>query len=205
MKKFLALVVCAFLTLGILSGCAPDKTPDTQVPDTTQEPGNNQQPDKNGENNANDETEKTPPDAVTTASIVDDEAAFIKAISKDGTWIICTLKDLTIDQELVLEGEFHDKDDKNNPLYRKIALYTQDDNRNVTNRFTLTAPKLTIRSENAKIQGGTFKGDVYVEAKGFTITDGKVDGNVYFANEEAKSTFKMENGGTVTGVQEIRQ
>jgi hypothetical protein len=205
MKKFFALVICAFLILGVVSGCAANETPGTQTPGTTQEPGNNQQPGGNGENDATDETEKTPPDAVTTASIVDNEDAFIKAISKDGTWIICTLKDLTINKELVLEGEFHDKDDENNPLFRKIALYTQDDNRNVTNRFTLAAPKLTIRSENARIQGGTFKGDVYVEAKGFTITDGKVDGNVYFASEEAKSTFKLENGGTVTGTQEVQQ
>jgi len=205
MKRFLALVVCAFLILGIMSGCATNKTPDTQTPDTAQQPGNDQQSGEKGENSEKDETGKTPPDAVTTASIVDNEEAFKKAISKDGTWIICTLKDLAFDEELVLEGEFHDKGDKNNPLYRKIALYTQDENRNVTNRFTLTAPKLTIRSENAKIQGGTFKGDVYVEAKGFAITDAKVEGNVYFASEEAKSTFKLDNGGTVTGVQEVRK
>ena len=61
------------------------------------------------------------------------------------------LKNLTFDKELVLDGEFKNgKKDANGKeiVQRKIALYTQDDKRNVTNRFTLTAPKLTIKSPN---------------------------------------------------------
>jgi len=84
-------------------------------------------------------------DAVSSASIVDNGAAFEKAISKDGTWIICTLNDLAIDKDLVLEGEFHDKNDPTKDLKRKIGLYTQDDDHNVTARFSLTAPSLTIK------------------------------------------------------------
>ncbi|TDT52005.1 hypothetical protein [Fonticella tunisiensis] len=147
-------------------------------------------------------------DAVTSASIVDNNAAFEKAISKEGTWIIATTKDLTFDKELVLDGNFKNgkKDANGNDIIqRKIALYAQDDKRNVTARYTLKAPKLTVKSENARIQGGTFVGDVYVEAKNFSIVDAKVQGNVYFANEEAKSTFKLENGGTVTGVTELKK
>ena len=30
---------------------------------------------------------------------------------------------------------------------------------------------MTVKSENFKIQGGTVKGDVYVEANGFTVAD----------------------------------
>ena len=29
---------------------------------------------------------------------------------------------------------------------------------------------MTVKSENFKIQGGTVKGDVYVEANGFTVS-----------------------------------
>lgn len=143
-------------------------------------------------------------EVVTTASIVNEEAAFLNAISKDGTWIIATLNDLTIDKELVLEGEFYNKDDKEKGLYRKLGLYAQDADKNVTARYSLTAPKLTIKSENAKIQSGTFVGDVYVEANGFTLSDAKVEGNVYFASEEFKASFVSEKESTVTGATEVK-
>jgi hypothetical protein len=150
----------------------------------------------------------TQPDAVTSASIVDNEAAFETAISKDGKWIIATLKDLTFDKELVLDGEFKNgkKDDKGNDvIQRKIALYTQDENRKVTARFTLTAPKITINSPEASIQHGIFKGDIYVAGKDFKLVDQTVEGNIYFLNDEAKSTFTMDDKSKVTGVQELKK
>jgi len=113
---------------------------------------------------------ETTPDVVTTASIVDTEAAFEKAISNSGTWLIATLKDLIFTKDLVLDGEFKNgkKDtDGKDVIQRKIALYTQDENKKVTARFNLTAPKLTINSPKARIQSGTFKGDLYVSAKDF--------------------------------------
>jgi len=134
-------------------------------------------------------------DATVTASVVNTADAFVKAISKDGTWIAATLNDLTIDKDLVLEGEFTNKD---KPA-RKIALYTQDADHKVTASFKLTAPKLTVKSENARIQGGTFVGDVYVEANGFTIVNATVEGNLYFANEEYKASFIPAEDGKVTG------
>lgn len=140
------------------------------------------------------------PDVSTSASIATDEASFLKAAGKDGTWIVCTLADLEISKEIVLEGEFTNRE----KIDRKIALYTQDDDHNVTGRFTLTAPKLTVKSENTRLQGGTFKGDIYVEAKGFKVVDATVEGNVYFANEEIEETFALENGGNVTGVTEVK-
>ncbi len=169
-KKFLGLALSAVLTLGIVSGCGAKPAAKPQA------------------------------DAVTTASVVNDQAAFLKAVSKDGTWIIATLKDMTIDKEIVLEGEFKNK----NEMARKIALYTQDDKHNVTARFSLKAPKLTVKSENARIQGGTFIGDVYVQAKGFSVVDGKVQGNIYFASDDIKSSFKLDKG-EVTGSQEVKK
>lgn len=148
------------------------------------------------------------PDVKTTASIVNTTEAFEKAISKTGTWIIALLNDLTINKDLVLDGEFKNgKKDASGKdvIQRKIALYTQDENRKVTNRFTLTAPKLTINSPKASIQHGTYKGDLYVSSKDFELVDATVDGNVYFLNDDAKTTFKMDSTSKVTGKQELKK
>ncbi|MBF7097018.1 hypothetical protein [Alkalibacter mobilis] len=138
-------------------------------------------------------------DVATTASLLIDDTAFIDAISADGTWIICALNNISTKEELVLEGEFHNKDDAAQDLYRKIALYSQDADHNVTARYTLTAPSLTIKSPNAKIQGGTFVGDVYVETENFKLTDAKIEGNLYFASEEIMATFVNEKESTISG------
>jgi hypothetical protein len=184
-------IILAFVLItALLAGCAPPaETPPAETPPQTTPP-------------------ETTPDVVTTASIVDDEAAFEKAISNTGTWIIATLKDLTFDKDLVLDGEFKNgkKDDAGKDvIQRKIALYTQDENRKVTARFNLTAPKLTINSPNASIQHGTFKGDVYVSAENFELVDATVDGNLYFTTDDAQSTFEMDDASKVTGKQELKK
>jgi hypothetical protein len=140
-------------------------------------------------------------DAVTSASVVNKTDAFMKAASKDGTWIIATLNDLTFDKEIVVEGEFKNKD----AIARKIAPYTQDANHKITNSFTITAPRMTIKSENTVFQGGTFKGDVYVDAKGFSLKAAKIEGNVYFTKEEYKSSFVQAEDGKVTGVTAVQK
>jgi hypothetical protein len=148
------------------------------------------------------------PDTNTTASIVNDAAAFEKAISNNGTWIICLLNDLSVDKDLVLDGEFKNgkKDSEGKDvIQRKIALYTQDENRKITARFTLTAPKLTINSPMASIQHGTFKGDLYVNVEDFQLVDTTVEGNVYFSSDEVKNTFKMDETSKVTGTQEVKK
>ncbi len=141
-------------------------------------------------------------DVVTTASLVNDAAAFVEGVSENGRWIIATLGDLTIDEEVVVAGEFRDKDKADGDIYRKIALYEQDENKNITESFSLTVPKLTVQSENLRIQGGTVKGDVYVEANGFNLHEtATVEGNIYFANEEFKASAAID--GKVTGNTEV--
>ncbi|MGV8906732.1 MAG: hypothetical protein ACOH15_09060 [Acetobacterium sp.] len=150
---------------------------------------------------------ETSTDVVTTASLVDTTAAFESAISKDGTWIIATLKDLTFTKDLVLEGTFVNgkKDDAGADVtQRKIAPYTQDEAYNVTARYTITAPKLTIMSPKASFEHGTFVGDMYVSVADFQLKDAKVDGNIYFTTPEAQSTFLMDATSSVTGVQELK-
>jgi hypothetical protein len=147
-------------------------------------------------------------DATTSASVVDNIPAFEKAISKTGVWIICTTKDLKTDKELVLDGSFvNGKKDAagKDIVQRKIGLYTQDDKHNVTARFTLEAPKLTINSPMASIQYGTFKGDLYVTVNDFQLVDATINGNVYFTTDSAKSTFKMDKTSKVTGKQEVKK
>lgn len=130
-------------------------------------------------------------EAVAAASITDKEAVFEKTMGKGGTWIIAATKDLTFDHEIVLEGDF--KNTKG-VVERKIAIYNQDDKFNVTARYNLTAPKLTVKSPGARIQGGVFKGDVYVDAANFELVDAKIQGNLYFTKQEYMDQFKKTNG-----------
>lgn len=182
--KLLALLLFVALAVTSVAGCGSEKDPGTSAP--------------TAQNSAEEK-----PDVVTTASLVNEEAALIKAMSKDGTWIVCTLGDLKTDKELVIEGEFHNKNDASQDLYRKLGLYAQDENHNVTARYTLTAPKLTVKSPNTRIQGGTFVGDVYVENNGFNLSDAKIEGNVYFAKEEYKASFSLKEA-SVSGVTEVK-
>ncbi len=143
-------------------------------------------------------------DVVTAASVSDNPAAFAKALGEEGTWIVCATTDMTFNSELVIAGEFHNKGDESRELYHKVGPYAQDDDHNVTERYTITAPQFTVKSPNTKFQGGIFAGDVYVEANGFTVDDATVQGNVYFAKDEYKESFVVEDGGKVTGVTEVK-
>jgi hypothetical protein len=172
------------LALFILSGCADDKAGGDA-----------------GNEGANG-TDKEQPDAVTTASLVNDEERFLQAIGENGSWIVAILNDLKVDGEAVVAGTFHDKNDPNNEVYRKLALYAQDADRNITASYTLTVPKLVVRSENFRIQGGTVKGDVFVEAKGFNLHEtATIDGNLFFADEDIKASASID--GKVTGTTDV--
>jgi hypothetical protein len=185
--KVKVIVLVSALLVTLFTGCAKSAPPASPNPSATK---------------------STQPDTVTTASIVDNADAFVKAIGTNGTWIICPIKDLTVNKDLVLEGEYKNgKKDANGKdvIQRKIGLYAQDDKRNITARYTLTAPKLTINSPEASIEHGTFKGDLYVSAKNFKLIDAKIDGNVYYTNDEAKATVKIDEKSTVTGKQELKK
>lgn len=200
-------IILAITIVLSMAGCA--KTPQT----TTPSPTPTTTPTSPGTATTSPTTAtKSPstksPDAVTSASIVDTAEAFEKAISSSGTWIICLTKDLSVTKDITLDGEFKNgkKDEAGKDIIqRKVALYSQDENRNITARYTLTAPKFTIKSPEASIQHGTFKGDVYVEAKNFQLIDATVEGNVYFTSDEAKSTFKADEKSKVTGKQELKK
>lgn len=205
MKKFLVLLSVLMLMLTMLAGCAepddttePDETTDVGDTDTTDQTEPDETNDNDTTTDGDDQT-----DDVTTASMKVDAEGLAEAMSADGTWIVIALNDITSEEELVLEGEFRNKGDETQDLYRKLAFYAQDADRNITARYTITAPKVTIKSPNTRLQGGTIVGDVYVQAEGFNIVDGKVDGNIYFANDDYMSSFTNE--GEVTGNTEVKE
>ena len=197
--KIKSMLLTLVLLTSIFVGCA--KEPATTTPPATTPPATTTPPPQTT-------PPETTPNVVTTASIVNTEAAFLKAISSTGTWIIATTQDLAINKDLVVEGEYKNgkKDTAGKDIIqRKIGLYTQDEDRKVTARFTLTAPKMTFNSPMGSIEHGTFKGDLYVSASNFQLKDATVDGNVYFTTDDAKSTFKMDATSKVTGKQELKK
>lgn len=145
-------------------------------------------------------TTESSADVVSTASISDDPAVLEKAMSADGNWIVAATGDVTFSNDVTIAGEFHDKDDASADIYRKIALYSQDDDRNVTAEYTITVPTLIVESENTNIVHGTIKGDVLVKANGFVLDGAKVEGNVTFEKQEYQDSAKLdENNASVTG------
>jgi len=184
MKSKIILLISALLTV-LLIGC----TKQAETPKQTTPP-------------------ETTPNVVTTASIVNTPVTFEKAISSKGTWIIAITKDLSVNKDLVVDGEYKNgKKDASGKdiIQRKVALYSQDENKKITARFKLTAPKLTFNSPMGSIEHGTFKGNLYVSARNFQLKDSTVDGNVYFTTDEAKSTFKMDATSKITGKQELKK
>lgn len=201
-SKTLALILTVALATTAFVGCSKD---------TKTENTNNETVTETNETATEETTEEV--DVVTTASLVNDNEAFEAGISKDGTWIVSVLNDLTFDKELVVDGDFKNgkKDEATGEelFQRKIALYTQDENRKVTARFTLTAPKITFNSSFGSLEHGNFKGDVYVAGKNFKLVNQTIEGNLYFLNQEAMDTFKIDDkeGDTATsisGVQELK-
>ena len=133
-------------------------------------------------------------DTVSSASQVVDADSLMTAAEE--SWILIIQQDLSVDEEIVLEGTHENRGE----VDRKLALYDQDEDHNVTDRYTLEAPSITVASPSTRFKAGTFVGDVYVEAEGFELETGfTIDGNVYFENEAAKNTFIISGGATVTG------
>lgn len=147
------------------------------------------------------DTPKTP-DVVTVASIVDGSAALEKSLSEEGNWITAITQDVTTDTALTVSGQFNNKGDKNEAVYRKLALHTQDDKFNITDNFTLTTEKLIVKSENFTVFYGNIKGDIVVSADGFSLVGTKVEGDIIFEKEsyrESAQLDKDEKGAEVLG------
>lgn len=171
MKKKLMLLSISLAIVVTIAGCS-SKTP-AKVEDTPTPPV----------------VESGNADAVSSASIALDEASFVEKISKDGNWIVLTTSDLTFTEDLIVDGEF----DK-----RSLAFAVNLPDGKV-DRFTVTTPSFVINSENTLLEYGTVKGDVYVQAEGFTTKEATIDGNLYFATEELMDAFTADELTEITG------
>lgn len=143
------------------------------------------------------EVEETEAEVTTGATEVrvSDEDSLLEGLSGDGAWIVIFEDDITTDEDLVMVEGFENEGETE----RKLALYAQDADRNVTETFTLTAPSITIQNENTRLQNGTFVGDVYVEAEGFKLYGGTIDGDLIFASEEFEASSEIDENSEVTG------
>ncbi|MDR1689973.1 MAG: hypothetical protein LBS21_15410 [Clostridiales bacterium] len=188
MKKAVIMFLFVALTAGLFTGCinssqnAPQAAPPAQA-----------------------EASAPAADAVTSASPKEssDPAALIQGLSANGYWIFSVLSDVTVNEAINVDGEFHDKADPSAALYRKLSLYAQDENYTVTASHTLTVPQINVTSPNFRIQEGTVKGDIYVNAEGFELLRCTLDGNLTFATQGQMDSAKLSEG-TVTGTVSVK-
>lgn len=131
-----------------------------------------------------------------TQSVVTDEESLLEGLSSDGGWIVIFEGDVSSDEDLVMVDGFENNDGETE---RKLALYEQDADRNVTGTFTLSAPSITIQNENTRLQYGTVEGDVIVEANGFKLLGGTIEGDLIFASEEFEESAEIDEDATITG------
>lgn len=185
-KKLILLTICLALIVGMMAGCAktpakePTKEPATTEP-TTEKP------------------EET--DAVSSASVVSDEESFKKGISKEGTFIVLTTKDLTFEEDLVVEGTFTKANKEGKEVPVRSLAFTQTG----SERYSVTAPNMIIKSENTLMEYGIFKGDVYVQAPGFTTKDATIEGNLYFATQELMDAFEIDELTKISGETAVKE
>lgn len=145
-------------------------------------------------------------DAVTSASRANSVESFKNAVDK--SWIVIVEKDLEIPEDITLKAGFKkNSSEENGKLVnapRVLAMYSSDESGNTKESYTLTVPKLTILDEGTKLEGGTLKGDVYVEADNVVFEKITVDGNVYFKDENTKSSCVIDEHSKITGTMEIK-
>lgn len=138
-------------------------------------------------------------DSVTMPSRANSMETFEYSI--ENSWIVIVEKDLEVDKEITLNTGFK-KDSEE--VSRVLVIFSKDDAGNAKDLYTLTVPKLTVLDKGAKLEGGTLKGDVYVDVNDVFLQEITIDGNVYFKDEEAKNTFIIDEHSKVTGVMEVK-
>ena len=187
MKKTVLMLLIITLAAAMLAGClnsappAPYSAPPAGASAAPAAPGNNA-------------------DVVTSASpkesgVGDD---LINGLKADGYWIFSILNDITLTTDLHIDGDFHSRDDQAQPLYRKLSLYAQDSDRNVTAEYLLAVPNVYVTSTNMRIQCGLVRGNIFVDAMGFELYDAVLEGDLTFATREQMDSAKLGRG-TING------
>lgn len=112
-------------------------------------------------------------------------------------------------EDLEVEGTFKNKGGE---VARKLALYTQDGDKKVTQRFTLTVDTLKVDSPQFYNSNGTVKGNIIVNKEGFHGQTGKgvegqatIEGDLTFKNQALLETYqKLLNDKKVKVTGEIK-
>ena len=129
------------------------------------------------------------------------------SIALKENYSITIKNDIESNNELIMEGDFFKTDttegNKVSYIGRKLNLFYLDNSTDFINSYTLSVPKLIIRSNDTTIKGGKIKGDIYVESDGLILDDTKVKGNIYFKDIKNKESFKLENTASVSGDIEV--
>ena len=187
-KKFMLLTIALVLVVSLMAGCtskAPVQEP-AKEPETT-------------------ETTSEPADAVSSASVVSDETSFEKGISKDGTFIVLTTKDLVFENDLVVDGTFTKKDKEGKDVITRSLAFAANGADGKMERYSVTVPNLIINSENTLLEYGILKGDIYIQAPGFKTKDATVEGNLYFATQELMDAFTIDELTNITGEVAVKE
>ncbi|MFV0439735.1 MAG: LysM peptidoglycan-binding domain-containing protein [Lachnospirales bacterium] len=147
-------------------------------------------------------------DTLSSASLTVDGNTLVDALDEDGTWLVAAIGDTIVNQPINVDGTFHKKNDDTQDVYRKLTpsnhVYDAAGERDKTKEefYILTAlDGMNVTSPNLNLVNGTFVGDIYVDAEGFTLSNMTVFGNIRFSSIEAQesSTFTNSNViGTVT-------
>jgi hypothetical protein len=203
-KKLTALTLSVLLGISVFTGCSSSKT--AQKPAEASAPAATEAATPAATEAATPAATEAPKaDAVSSASMATDNDSFKKAISKDGNWIVLTDKDLTFTEDLVVDGELtHKGHDGKDATGRSLAFATSKEDHSVDKRFTVTTPNFVINSSNTLLEDGIVKGDVYVQAPGFTTSDAVIEGNLYFATQELKDAFKIDPKTKVSGTTDVK-
>lgn len=130
------------------------------------------------------------------------------SIALKESYRITIKSNIETNNELEMEGDFSKTDttegNKVSHIGRELNLFYIDKSNNVINSYTLSVPKLIIKSNDTTIRGGKIKGDIYVESDGLILDDTKVEGNIYFKDKNSEDSFKLENTASISGNIEIR-
>lgn len=125
------------------------------------------------------------------------------------SYSITLRNDISSNNNLIMEGEFSKTDTREENkvinVRRNLNIFYIDSSNNIISNYTLKAPNLVIKSKDVTIKGGKFIGNIYVESSGFILNDAKVEGDIYFKDEEVKQSFKLENTANVSGKIQIKE
>lgn len=194
MKKGITAGLGLILSAALFTGCLSSEQPEpfTPTPEATSTPSSNN-------------AASTPADTVASASPKEsgDGADLINGLSESGFWIFSVLNDITLTEDLHIDGDFYRQDNPQSGVYRKLSLYAQDADRNITAEYTLIVPSIHVTSTNMRIQSGTVRGDIFVDAMGFELYDTVLEGDLTFATREQMDSAKLGrgiiNGGIFVG------